>query len=170
MIRYAFKDKPLTVKAANRADPQKWGEALARIREQHDGHLRARDVWRTAKDNPRNPLHKHFEWDVQKAAEAHWTETARTIIRSITVEDSDGEMKPAYFSVNQKSGTSYRSYEDVMESADLQFAVLQAAERDLRAWEARYHELEDICDIVRDARLKVADRIAQRRLEAQPSA
>lgn len=131
MITYTFKDRPLAVKKADKANPQKIGEALAKIEREHNGHLKPDHVWRAVQTNPRNPLHKHFEWDVQKAAEAHWRDTARVLIRSITVEDIDGDQKPAYFSVNEKAGVSYRSYGDVMQSADLQMAVLKSAERDL---------------------------------------
>ncbi len=35
--------------------------------------------------NPTSPLHDQFEWDVRKAAEQHWLETAREIIRSVRV-------------------------------------------------------------------------------------
>lgn len=167
MIVYAFKERPLTIKKADKADPQKIGEALAKITAANGGHLKPDPVWKAAQ-NPRNPLHKHFEWDVQKAAEAHWRDTARVLIRSITVEDSDGDQKPAYFSINEKAGVSYRSYEDVISNADLQMAVLKSAERDLKAFQSRYRELADICDIVRDARERVSDRI--RRQEARASA
>lgn len=167
MIRYAFKDRPLTVKKADKADPQKWGEALAKIEAANGGHLKPQAVVDTA-SNPRHVLHKHFEWDDAVAANAYRVDQARTMIRSITVEDSDGDNKPAYFSVAERAGVSYRSYQDVVGSADLQMAVLKAAERDLGAFQAKYAELTEICDIVHEARERVADRIKAQ--EERPSA
>jgi len=35
--------------------------------------------------NATSPLHDQFEWDVNKAAEQHWLETAREIIRCVRV-------------------------------------------------------------------------------------
>lgn len=158
MIKYAFKERPLALRKADKADPQKIGDALEKIRTAQAGHLKPDHVWQAAEGNPRHPLHKHFEWDERTAAEAHWRETARVLIRCITVED-DGEDKPAYFSVSEKAGTSYRSYGDVMASADLQMAVLRAAERDLKAFETRYRQLEEVCSIVAEARAKVSARL-----------
>jgi hypothetical protein len=33
-----------------------------------------------------SPLHEHFNWDVEQAAEAYWREQARTLIRSVRFE------------------------------------------------------------------------------------
>jgi hypothetical protein len=35
--------------------------------------------------NPVSPLHSEFEWDIDKAAMEAWRETARRLIRSVTV-------------------------------------------------------------------------------------
>jgi hypothetical protein len=50
---------------------------------------------------------------------------------------------------------------------DFQNATLLSAEKDLRAWEVRYKELEDIVVLVRAAREKLADK---RRKLGQPAA
>jgi len=34
---------------------------------------------------PESPIHSYFTWDVQKAAEEHWLDQARTLIRNVTV-------------------------------------------------------------------------------------
>lgn len=158
MISYTFKDGPVTIKNAKRADPQKIGTALAKIAEQQKGRLTPPAVVKAARDT-RNPLHKHFEWDNQIAADAYRLDQARALIRSVAlVGDGDDELKPAFLSIADKGGTSYRTVQDVLDSADLQSAVLAAAERDLAAFEKRYQQLGDICELIRDAREKVAAR------------
>lgn len=158
MISYTFRDGPVTIKNAKKADPQKIGTALAKIAEQQKGRLTPPAVVEAARD-VRNPLHKHFEWDNQVAAEAYRLDQARMLIRSVAlVGEDDAEPAPAFLSISDKVGTSYRSMGEILNSADLQSAVLAAAERDLAAFEKRYRQLKDICEIVSDARAKVAAR------------
>lgn len=157
MIKYTFKEGPLTIKNAKKADPQVIGEALSGIPSQ-DG-LKPRAVLAMAKSN-RHPLHKHFEWDNEIAGEAYRLEQARELIRIIRVEDDEASAgySPAFYSITQKSGTAYHTHAAVKSSADLQLLVLRQAERDLDAFDNRYRELQDICAIVREAREKVREK------------
>lgn len=158
MTSYTFRDGPVTIKNAAKADPQKIGTALAQISEQQKGRLTPPAVVEAARNN-RHPLHKFFEWDDKIAAESFRLEQARTLIRSVAiVGEGDADPAPAFLSIADKGGTSYRSLGDVLDSADLQNSVLAAAERDLAAFERRYRSLSDICQIIRDAREKVAAR------------
>lgn len=167
MVEYIFRDGPVTIKNAKKADPQKIGTALAKIAEQQKGRLTPPAVVEAARDT-RNPLHKHFEWNDALAAESFRLEQARMLIRSVAlVGDDDAEPAPAFLSISDKAGTSYRSMGDILDSADLQSAVLAAAERDLAAFEKRYRQLKDICEIVSDARAKVAARRNKHESRAQ---
>lgn len=158
MVEYIFRDGPVTIKNAKKADPQKIGTALAKIAEQQKGRLTPPAVVEAARD-VRNPLHKHFEWDDAVAAQSYRLGQARMLIRSVAlVGDGDDEPAPAFLSIADKGGTAYRTVQEVMDSADLQSAVLAAAERDLAAFEKRYRQLQDICEIVSDARAKIAAR------------
>jgi hypothetical protein len=158
MLSYTFKDGPVTIKNSRKADPQKIGAALAKIAEQQKGRLTPPAVVEAARDQ-KHPLHRYFEWDDQIAAESYRMDQARVLIRSVRiVRDDDEEPAPAFLSVTDKGGVSYRTLKDVMDSADLQNSVLVSAERDLAAFEKRYRVLSDICDIIRDAREKVAAR------------
>lgn len=162
MIKYVFREKPVAIPNAAKASPQVIGEALAKISERNNGQLKPDAVWKEAKASPRHPLHKFFTWDVQKAAEAHWRDQARTLIRCVDiVSDGNKEPAPAFLSIADRSGVSYRTTDAVLNSHDLQVAVLKAAQRDLEAFEKRYRRLEDICDIVRDAKGRLADRISK---------
>ena len=158
MISYTFKDGPVTIKNAAKADPQKIGTALAQIAEQQKGRLTPPAVVEAARNN-RHPLHKFFEWDDAVAAESFRLDQARTLIRSVRiVGEDDAEPAPAYLSIADKGGTSYRALAEVLDSADLQSSVLASAERDLAAFERRYRSLADICEVIRDAREKIAAR------------
>jgi hypothetical protein len=161
-MRYVFKaigdnDLPL-IKNAKSADAQTIGDALAKIAEENGGRLTPRLAVAAARDES-NPLHPCFEWDDAVAAEAYRLSQARAVIRLIRIE-SDGEEDgaPAFLSVADGAGISYRSLAAVSSSRELQLSILRAAERDLAAWERRYRELSDICKVVRQARETVARR------------
>lgn len=159
MIRYIFReDAAAPIKNAKKADPQKIGEELTRIAESGGGRLTPRSVVKAA-ENPRSVLHKHFEWDDAKAANAFRLDQARGIIRVVQVEDEDADPQRAFLSVSDGKGVSYRTAAEVANSRDLQYAVLRQAERDLLAFETRYRELSDVCDLVRPARERVSQRM-----------
>jgi hypothetical protein len=47
-------------------------------------------LWRAARD-PRHPLHHEYNWNVQEAAEAHWTETSKALMREVRVVVIEGK-------------------------------------------------------------------------------
>lgn len=160
MIKYVFRDdRVLAIKKASEADPQKIGEALAEIAGNAGGHLTPSAVVMAARKRD-SVLHKHFEWNDKTAAEAYRIDQARDLVSSIHVETADASTGAAraFLSITDKGGKSYRSLAEIMGSADLQLKVLASAERDLLSFESRYRSLNDICDLVRDAREKVAAR------------
>lgn len=151
MIKYVFKEGPVILKNADKADPQQIGEALADIEKAHSGRIEPEFVVKAAKDT-KNPLHPHFEWNDKVAAHAHRMDQARSIISLIRVDQGDGAPpRPAYVSLPDQ-GYAYRNVEEVSRSRELQLLVLRQAERDLNAFEKRYHMLSDICELVRVAR------------------
>ncbi len=93
MITYTFRDEPVAILNAKKADPQKIGRALAKIAEANAGRLTPGAVVEAAR-SPNSALHRHFEWDDRKAAEAYRRDQAREIIAVIRVEQ-DGE-KPTW--------------------------------------------------------------------------
>jgi len=52
---------------------------------ENKGKLNPKDVFEAAKD-PSNVLHQEFDWDKDRAAQQHWLDTARSLIRSYVVE------------------------------------------------------------------------------------
>ncbi len=160
MITYTFRDEPVAILNAKKADPQKIGRALAKIAEANAGRLTPSAVVEAARASS-SPLHRHFEWDDSKAAEAYRRDQAREIISVIRCEEGGEEPTRAFLSVKDGAGTAYRTKQEVSTSVELQLAVLKQAERDLDAFTKRYRELADICDDVRSAREKVVARRSQ---------
>lgn len=172
MLKYVFReDEPIRIKAAGKADPQVIGESLDKIRLQTGGELEPKDVVAAARESG-HPLHAHFEWNDKAAAESFRLDQARNIIRIIRVIDdsAEGGTTRAFVSVNGKNGVSYRTVEDVKRSSDLQEAVLAQAEKDLIAFETRYRELKDICQIVASAREAIQRRRSGRKNETRAAA
>lgn len=62
------------------------------------GYIEPATVVAAARD-PKSPIHDEFEWDVHKAAQAHWLDTARQLIRFVRLETTTGPsrtMAPFY--------------------------------------------------------------------------
>ena len=57
---------------------------LEQIASAHSGRITADMVVADAKSKD-SPLHGMFEWDARKAAQQHWLDTARKLIRSVEV-------------------------------------------------------------------------------------
>lgn len=157
MIKYTFSDEIVTIKNAKDADPQVIGEALATLSTKAGGPLTPQAVVAFAAD-PKSPLHRHFEWDDKIAADKFRQDQAREMIRLIRIDDRTDDPPRAFLSVADRGGVAYRTLGDVQSSLDLQRAVLAAAERDLDAFEKRYRELSDICNLVREAKTQVRRR------------
>lgn len=166
MIQYIFRDAPVAILNAKKADPQRIGEALAQIASANAGRLTPLAVVEAARDR-KSPLHRHFEWDDAKAAEAYRLDQAREIVRVVRIEEAGEEPTRAFLSVNDGAGVSYRTAQDVAGSLDLQLAVLKQAERDLDAFQRRYRDLQDVCGDVTSARAKVSARRAEMETRTQ---
>ena len=158
MLRFTFKEAPVTIKNVKQANPQAIGEELSRLAEENNGKLTPENTWEAARNRP-NPLHRHIEWREDVAAKAYQLDQCRELIRIVRVIDdevADDEIKRAFVSISEgRNGTSYRAIAEVLDDRQLQLAVLRQAEKDLAAWEKRYSELTDICSMVRTARMRL---------------
>jgi hypothetical protein len=159
MIRYVFKDTPLTIKNAKKADAQKIGESLQKLQQTHGQRLRPHVVLAAARDK-RHPIHRHVEWDDRVAAEAYRLDQVREIIRLIYVKDDHlrPTPMPAFIHVVDKQGAAYRSIYEIQESPNLQLLRLEAFERELASLQQRYREFADFCADVQALREKVRAR------------
>ena len=67
-----------------RAEMKALRDAIAAC-EDRSGRVRPERVVEAARD-PKSVLHKKFQWDIKKAAMAHWLETAQRLIREVKLE------------------------------------------------------------------------------------
>lgn len=165
MIKYVFKfkERPLTIKNANLADPQKIGEELARIRAETKGRCGSSTYLKYAADK-RSILNKHLEWDDAICGQAHRLNQIRDIVGCLDLVEMEGKKEkrlPAFISLNEKGGRSYHGVREVMDSVDLSAIALRQAEADLLAYEKRLRQFQDICEAIRAAREMIAERRAK---------
>src|SRR5260370_22641201 len=113
--KYVWADAPKTFKGARDADPNEIGRSLDQIASDHGGRLEPGDIVEAARARS-HVLHQHFEWNVNKAAEYHWMDTARRLARSVMLVSDAGSNEPpkrAWISV-EDDGISYRRIDEVM--------------------------------------------------------
>ena len=144
---------------------------MAKIAAGRNGRLMPEHIVEAARERG-HILHRHFEWSDEKAAQAFRLDQARSLVRSIHVEDmqTGSGVARAYYSIRDKDGTSYRSLDAILQNSDLQSKLLASAERDLLAFESRYRSLIDICDLIRNVRAQVSSRRSRSSMESRPSA
>jgi hypothetical protein len=159
-IRYEFKDRPVTLKGGGKADPQKIGEALAKIKQATNGRCNSKTILDAARDS-KNYLHRFFEWRDSVAAEKYRQEQARELVACIDIVENEGRKNekrlPAFVSLVDKGGRGYHTVQDVLDSAHLQDLALRQAENDLAAYEKRLAQFADICSAIRRARELISE-------------
>lgn len=151
MIRYVFKEGPLTIRSAAKADPQKIGEALAKLTTA-DGNLDVRVVPDAARDK-RNYLNRFFEWDDEKAAKEYRVDQARELVRSIQVVQSDNTRpRPAYISIQGKDdGRAYRTLSAIENNLSLQVRLYEMAKRELESFAVRFQRMTSVVELIKPA-------------------
>lgn len=124
-----------------------------------------------------SPMHNEFEWDDGVAAEKYREEQAALVIRHLIVVRTDNEKDRELRLIEDQEETideEIEDEEDVVEPVDRGFVstgertskyvtlysalsneewkknLLEAAKRDMRAFTAKYHRLEELSKIVND--------------------
>jgi hypothetical protein len=146
-------------------DAQRIGPELTRIA-QRDGEIRPQAVVDEARSR-RSPFHRHFQWDIQKAAEQHWLDTAGRLIRAIKIEVVSGPQRApkevrAFVKIDRATG--YRPTIEVFQRDDYRNAVLSRALEELEVWKKRYENFVDFSEIFGDVAPIIVQ--AQQRLRA----
>lgn len=159
MISYTFAEI-VTIPNGKNADPQVLGEALDAARKDAGGRLRPGQVVEAAEPED-SPLHPHFEWNNERAGDAYRLDQARTLIRSIRVDDDDGVARPAFINIRDHGGRCYVALSDVLSSRSLQLEVRRAAAKDLRAYRLRYAELSELCRLLEPAEDQLAQEVGE---------
>lgn len=127
---------------------------IEKIRKKH-GHVTARLVLDKA-ESSRSPLHRHFEWDDKKAAEAHRLDKARYVLRSIETIHVEAPNMPVktYSSVTVASKEiggepkrAYQSTEEAMKDPIQRDEILGNAIRDAISFRRKYAALQELSQI-----------------------
>ena len=97
-------------------------------------------------------LHPAFEWDDPMAAELYREWQARMLVKSIRIVQIEDNQPcaphRAFINViTQQASRGYLTSAQVMRDEVLREQVLLQAKRDLKAWRARYKDLEELGDI-----------------------
>ena len=157
---YQWKEPVAAIKNKAKLDPQRVGEIIAALPDDTD---KPTALWQAAK-TPRHYLHRSFNWNVQEAAEAHWRETAASIIRCIWRADypEEGDNSPVLVNfAKDGEGKAYHRVEDVMTNRRWQQQVVADAKRDLMAWGERYKRLLKLSPNAQAAFRTLSDFVAQ---------
>ena len=167
MARYVF-DPFVVFKGREKADPDKIGNELDTIASANKGRLQPADVVTSARRRT-SPLHPYFEWSDKVAAEHYRLDQARTLIRSVRIVAVEDEPpRHAFHSITDREGTAYRTVGEILRNADLQRLLERQAQRELLAFERRFRELSDVCELVREARERLEERIRTASPPTQP--
>lgn len=146
----------VTYKAAvggllNDEEAHRAGEFLSKTFK--DQPFTSADVVEVARD-PDSPLHKHFDWNVEEAAEKWWRTQAAHIVRSILVIEKRGDKQiesRGFHYVTLSNGHTERRFvnqEVVWRQPDLSQQVVQSALRELRSWKKRYETYVELSEAV----------------------
>jgi hypothetical protein len=129
-----------------RVKAQVVGERIEQIRESNGGRIRPDDIVNDARAKS-SPLHRAFEWNNAKAAEAYRLEQARFMLGAIViVHEAAPNVGPVRAFVNIREGTqqSYTSTEDAMTVPDLRRQVIARALREAKEWRRRYQQYTEL--------------------------
>jgi len=153
---YVFREF-VPIKNSRKLDAQQVGEIIDAL----DADDKPDALWKAARDR-KHYLHGCFEWDIRKAAEAHWRDTASALIRCVLVVEGNNAPVPAFISVSTKAdGQRYVTPSEVVSNAALQLRMLQTAMRDLQAWARRYSMLRSVTPMIEGAARQLDDQITE---------
>ncbi len=129
-------------------DPTKLGPELQKY-ETNEAAL-------NAAQNPKNPLHRHLEWDNAAAGAAYRLGQIAALRSCIRLyDDETDEVTKAYIGLRdegKKRQVRYYSPEKVIDSVALQRRLIEMAIRKLDAFSQDFRELMDLCEGVKATR------------------
>lgn len=133
-------------------------EELERIRKKH-GLLKAEIVVEESKDE-RSVLHKCFQWDDSKAAEAWRKEQARQLIKNIVVVITETQVSASFRAlVNVSSSkSSFRSFvplADAMDDTISHKDLLFQAKKEMEAFISKFNSLNELSKVKHEMLLAI---------------
>lgn len=145
--RYAFKTGTFDDRDADRV-----GRRLEEISRRHNS-LRPAAVLEDAK-SPDSPLHRYFEWDNERAAEAYRLAQAATLIKAVVVIGENDNETPIQAFVNISSieerppEPEFESLAGVANSRELREQAVRRAISALEDWREEYGSFDELRPIV----------------------
>ena len=135
----------------NHPDANAVGRHIEMLREKFKGELTPQDVLDDARhDN--SPLHSFFEWNDGAAAEQYRLQQARGLIRAVVAvyvqDDKPAVRTRAYVHVPEPSAPHYREASHALSQTKTRKMVLERAMNELKAWRARYKDLQEFAALV----------------------
>lgn len=161
-MEMVFKFKP---GSRVKGDPQKVGERLMELREQH-GSLSAEIVLNDARPEG-SLLHRNFEWNDSVAAEEYRKDQARGLVQAVIVHRTEehGDVTPlrAFVKINVGDVNSYEPIHRVLSDASLRSIVLRQCKSEIGALRDKVKAFEEFTDIL--GALDGVDRVVSTHLE-----
>jgi len=105
-----------------------------------------------------SPLHVHFQWDNDKAAEEYRLYQARKLVQVVIYERAPGDLTRSFVSVvvehkvKGQPSEMVRAYVDVGKVLDdprLREQMLQQAIDEVERWSHKYHHFPELRELVR---------------------
>jgi hypothetical protein len=128
-------------------------QELERIRIQYGGMLKPEYVEKEARD-PKNPLHKRFEWDDKKAGYQYRLYQARQLIRVsiVFIGDDDDEPIKAYWSYmddrTNRNGGGYTAMIDILQDDERYQSMLMEAKKELDVFRKKYKMIKELQGLI----------------------
>jgi hypothetical protein len=99
-------------------------------------------VWQAARKRS-SPIHGCFDWDIERAAEAHWRDHARALVGRlqlvrVDVENAVPTSTRGWWSVQIERRRGYMHEDRVMGDADLRMQTIARAKGELHSFLAKY--------------------------------
>lgn len=128
------------------------GEHIEMLRKKFKGELTPEDILNDARHN-NSPLHSFFEWDDSAAAEQFRLQQARGLIRAVVAvyvsDERPAVRQKAYVHVPERGAPHYRETTHAMSHKNTRKLVLDRAWNELKAWKARYKDLEEFSALIK---------------------
>lgn len=132
---------------------QVYGEWLEQL-EAKLGHPPSTDeIWQAAR-SPRSPAYHFFEWNVKKAALAHWRAQARNLVNhlEVVIVAASGRQQPcrARFNIQTSSGVSfYPAVAQVTKTKFMREQIIEYAKREANEWRRKYELYSRFSPVIR---------------------
>lgn len=145
--------------------------ALEKLAKQNGGLLEVDHVLSEAKD-PKSILHKHFQWDNDKAAEAYRKQQARQLIQkcTVTIEKAPDVTIRAFVSLStdQYNSGGYRMTANVLSDDNLKAQLLHDMKLTIVKWKKQVALLDEETESVLDRLDQIVTRnVSERHNKAQ---